>query len=126
MTTVERYLELAVELGAHAEDLIDSYYGPVTASGAFAPAELTHKAAALLADVEDDPWLASQVRSLHTTARKLAGETLPYVEEVELTYGIRPEWRDESVFAEAHRKLDDALPGGGAVRERWGAGSVLS
>jgi hypothetical protein len=55
---------------------------------------------------------------LHTSARKLAGEPVDYADEVEWCYGVRPSFRDESVFEAAHRRLDEAVPGSGGVRER--------
>ena len=124
MSAVERYLALALRLGRHADELVDSYYGPEELSRRIAdedprdPAALAEDADALLAEL-DDPWLAAQVRSLGTSARKLAGERLPYAEEVELVYGIEPRWRDEQAFADAAALLDEALPGAGDLRARY-------
>ncbi|HKG43590.1 MAG TPA: hypothetical protein VKB10_05040 [Gaiellaceae bacterium] len=103
---VERYLELGLRLGRHADGLVDSYYGPlalaqrVAAEELRAPAALAEDAELLLEDLPADPWLAGQVRSLATTARKLAGERFGYAKEVELVYGIEPRWHDESRFGE--------------------------
>ena len=63
-------------------------------------------------------WLRSQVVGLHTTARKLAGEQIGYADEVEACYGVRPTRVDEEVLAEAHRRLDEALPGSGPLADR--------
>ena len=57
--------------------------------------------------------------SLAANARKLAGEELPYEQEVELVYAIEPRWQDEAVFERAHRLLDEALPGGGDLVSRY-------
>jgi hypothetical protein len=125
VTVVERYLELGLRLGRHAEELVDSYYGPeeiawrVEAEDLRGPEALAEDAAALLADVDRDPWLAAQVRSLHATARKLAGERFSYVEEGELVYGLQPLWHDEADFEQGRRLLEDALPGGGDLRDRY-------
>jgi hypothetical protein len=125
VSVVERYIELGLRLGRHADDLVDSYYGPEEISARVAaeplrePAALVDDADALLADVDADAWLAGQVRALHAVARRIAGEELAYVEEVELVYGIEPRRGDEADFREAHRLLDDALPGSGDVRERY-------
>ena len=116
---VERYLALALRLGRHADELVDSYYGPeelcrrIEAEDPHDPAALAEEADALLAELGDDPWLAAQVRSLGTSARKVAGERLPYAEEVELVYGIEPRWHDEQSFADAAAVLEEALPGTG-------------
>jgi hypothetical protein len=122
---VERYLELALRLGRHDEDLIDSYYGPaelaqrVEAEEPCEPAELARAADALVAELDEDPWLAAQVRALGANARKQAGERLGYVQEAELVYGIEPRWHDEASFARAAELLDEALPGGGELRDRY-------
>jgi hypothetical protein len=122
---VERYLELGLRLGRHAEDLVDSYYGPgelasrVEAEELREPAALAEDAAALAAEIEHDRWLAGQVRSLEASARKLAGEPLGYREEGLLVYGIEPRWHDEEPFRQAAVRLDEALPGSGELRERY-------
>jgi hypothetical protein len=58
------------------------------------------------------------VVGLLTTARKLSGETISYADEVEWCYGVRPSRVDESVFVEAHRLLDEELPGSGPLADR--------
>src|SRR5205085_3782238 len=124
MTVAERYLELGLRLGRHEPELVDSYYGPeelrqrVDGEPLREPARLAADAAELLAAIEE-PWLAAQVRALETTARTLAGEELPYAEEVELTYGIRPRWVEEEQFEQGHAMLDEALPGSGDLAARY-------
>jgi hypothetical protein len=124
VTHAERYLELALRLGRHEPDLVDFYYGPpelerrVADEPLLEPARLAAEAGELLAEL-DDPWLAAQVRALETTARTLGGEELPYAEEVESKYGIRPRWVDEGEFERGHALLDEALPGSGALAARF-------
>lgn len=126
MSTTERYLELALRLGKHDDDIVDSFYGSdelaarVEAEKPRDPAALAEDADALLADL-DDAWLAAQVQALGTNARKFAGEELDYVEEGRLVYGIEPRWRDEEAFERAAARLDEALPGSGDVRDRYAA-----
>ncbi len=122
---VERYLELALRLGRHEDDLVDSYYGPAELAGRVEaeelrePAVLAHDAEALLAELDGDPWLAAQVRSLAASARKLAGERFDYSEEGRLVYGIEPRWHEEEDFRRAAVLLEEALPGEGDVRPRF-------
>ncbi len=131
---VTRYLQLGLALGRHIDGLVDAYTGPgalaaAAAEGPVIPAALLAEAARrLLADLETgtEPeanrrhWLAAQVRGLHTTARRLAGESLPYVDEVEACYGVRPRMVPEDTMAEAHRRLDAVLPGDGDLGTRYG------
>lgn len=120
---IQRYIELGLRLGKHADDLVDSFYGSdeltqrVEAEEPREPAALAEDAEGLLADVAE-PWLAAQVRALWATARKLSGEKLCYEEEGELVYGIELRWHDEEPFRRAAKLLDDALPGNGDVRAR--------
>ncbi len=64
-------------------------------------------------------WLRAQVRGLHTSAAKLAGEPIDYLDEVERCYGARPALVPEDDFAAAHRRLDAVLPGDAPLRERY-------
>ena len=52
-------------------------------------------------------------------ARRLAGEQISYLDEVERCYGVRPQHVDEERFAEAHASLDTALPGSGSLADRY-------
>ncbi len=139
------YLILGLRLGRHIDGLVDAYYGPpdrmaqVDAEPMHPPDQLVAEAKALVAAIDAgeplDPvasggtadvgadsarrhWLRSQVVGLHTTARKLAGEAIGYADEVEACYGVRPRRVDEDVLAQAHRRLDEALPGSGPLAER--------
>jgi hypothetical protein len=124
LSPARRYVELGLRLGRHDDDLIDSYYGPeewarrVDAEEPRDPASLAEEAQQLLAELDDDPWLAAQVRALWATARKLSGDPLGYAEEGELVYGVEPRWHDEEPFRRAAVMLDEALPGSGDLRGR--------
>jgi hypothetical protein len=63
-------------------------------------------------------WLRAQVVGLLTTARRLGGDAVGYVEEVEACYGVRPTPVPEEEIAAAHARLSEALPGTGPVAER--------
>lgn len=122
----EDYIRLCLRLGRHAEGLVDSYYGPrelddeVSVEPLRDPADLARDAANLL-ERTDDGWLRAQLVGLETAARKLAGSDIPYSDEFERCYGVRPEHVPESVFERAHAELDRALPGSGSLAERYQA-----
>lgn len=124
LSPTRRYVELGLRLGKHDDDLIDSYYGPedwlrrIDAEEPRDLASLVEDAGQLLADLDDDPWLAAQVRALWASARKLSGERFDYAEEGELVYGIKPLWYDEEPFRRAAALLEEALPGSGDLRHR--------
>jgi hypothetical protein len=129
---VARYIALGLAIGRHIEGFVDSYYGPraiadrVHAEPVRPPARLVNEARALLGDLAADHllepvrrrWLAGQTEGLATTAAKLAGVAIAYADEVEWCYGVRPRRVPEDVFASAHRRLEQALPGTGPLRER--------
>lgn len=130
---VERYLTLGLALGRHVDGLVDAYYGPPelarrTATGPpVAPDRLEADARRLLADIEADTdleparrhWIGAQVRGLRTTAARLAGEPVRYTEEVAACYGVAPTRAPEDELAAVHRRLDEVLPGDGALHDRY-------
>jgi hypothetical protein len=63
-------------------------------------------------------WLRAQVLGLVTTASKLNGEAIGYADEVEACYGVRPTRMPEEKLLEAHRRLDEVLPGSGPLADR--------
>ncbi len=63
-------------------------------------------------------WVRAQLVGLLTTARRLAGDLIPYADEVELCYGVRPVRVPEDTVMEAHRLLEEVLPGSGDLRTR--------
>jgi hypothetical protein len=135
-SVVERYLELGLRLGRHLDGLVDAYYGPpdlrrrVDAEPPRDLGALVDDAGRLIAELDGgggEPeldaqrrrWLRAQVVGLHATARKLGGEGIPYADEVETCYGVRPHPTPDEVFADAHRGLDEVLPGTGPLAERY-------
>ncbi len=130
---IEDYVELGLSLGRHIVGMVDAYYGPadiaqrVARRPLAAPAVLAESARRLLADLAADrdleparrTWLQAQTRGLQTTARKLAGEPIGYLDEVEASYGVRPTPVAEDDLAAAHARLDEVLPGQGPVAERF-------
>jgi hypothetical protein len=133
---VERYLELGLRSGRLVDGLVDAYYGPpsvrrrVDDEPVLDPSRLAADAARLVVDLDAAAgapeldarrrrWLRAQVVGLHTTARKLAGEAVPYVDEVELCYGVRPSPLPEDELAAAHRALDAVVPGDGPLPDRY-------
>jgi hypothetical protein len=64
-------------------------------------------------------FLRSQAIGLLTSARKLAGEPIAYADEVEACYGVRPRRVFEDDFEAAHRRLEEVVPGGGPLAERY-------
>jgi hypothetical protein len=123
-SAVERYLRLGLRLGRHVEGIVDAYYGPpelaaaVEAEPLVDPRALGSDAELLLDELEDG-WLRDQVVGLRTCAGVLVGESCSYADEVEGCYGVRPTRTDEAVFAAAHERLAELLPGHEPLAERY-------
>jgi hypothetical protein len=123
-SAVERYLELGLRLDRHVEGIVDAYYGPAELASAVhaEPPADPHSlvsAADLLLDELEDGWLRDQVAGLRTYAGVLAGEARSYADEVEGCFGVRPAHTDEAVFAAAHERLAELLPGHEPLPERY-------
>lgn len=133
---VERYLLLGLRLGRHLGGLVDAYYGPpamaqrVEAEPLVALHDLVAEAGRIVADL-DAPgdvdgldaarrrWLRAQAAGLVTTAAKLRGDAIGYRDEVESCYGVRPQRVPEDQFADAHRAMDEVMPGTGPLGDRY-------
>ena len=122
-TVAERYVRLGLQLGRQVEGVVDAYVGPpelaaaVEAAPPLDPRALVAEAETLL-DELDEGWLRDQVRGVRTYAGILAGESLSFADEAEGCYGVRPSFTDEAVFAAAHERLEELLPGSGPLAER--------
>jgi hypothetical protein len=128
----EGYVELGLRLGRHVEGLVDSFFGDPAVRDRIegellrAPTALVEDAGRLIAQLDGGgleeqrrKGLRAQLVGLETVARKLAGEEIPYLDEVERCYGVRPQRTPEAELEAAHRALDAALPGNGSVADRY-------
>jgi len=141
---VARYLEVGLRLGRHLDGMVDAYFGPEQLADRVA-AEHLRPLPSLVADVRSlvadldagdgdldavrRRWLRAQAAGLHTAARKLAGEEVAFLDEVEQCYGVRPEFVDHDLLAQAHRRLDAVLPGSGSLPvryETWRASHLMT
>jgi len=133
-TIPERYVTLCLRVGAHDEDFVDAYIGPVAlregalAEGPHEPRALRDEALALLEDVtreglDEDrvEWLIGQLRGIECVTARLAGEDIAWSDQVERCFGIRPQHVEEELFRASQKRLDEALPGSGEVSSRYHA-----
>lgn len=122
----EQYVRLAHALNQHVPHLIDGYSGPPAwAQGNERPAaELLRDTRDFLQRVNEEPeearreWFRSQGRALHTHARLLTGEYLPFHEEVRGIYDIDPLTAPLDELDAALQAFTDALPGTGPLEGR--------
>ena len=134
----ERYVKLVLAMGQHDADYVDAYYGPdnwrieaETAAQTLKQIEVAVDAA--LADLQEiapdgtelgqmrHQYLQRQLEALRVRIHILGGETLSFDDESAALYdAVAPSHR-ESYFQETLTKLDQALPGKGALTDRYAA-----
>lgn len=124
------YLLIALSVDELQEGIVDAYYGPVELRQQAADAHLdagalADQAAALRArldDATDDAqrrqWLDRQLIGLETLARRLGGEEMPYMVEVERCFDALPEPTPPEEYGRVRAELEELLPGTGDLRER--------
>jgi hypothetical protein len=128
----EEFVRLALAVNEHLAGYVDSYFGPdewaqeAKQAGKLPLPDLAYRADQLAMnlsqaegwDAQRQDFLARQVRAMQMSLRLLAGEKVSLAEEVHALYDIDPTWKDESIVLEAHKTLDQILPGQGSLKER--------
>jgi hypothetical protein len=126
------FVELALSIDQYFPGYVDAYYGPQEISqaidrrGKISLNELEGIASDLVNSIALDSaltaarreYLKGEVEAMQTTLRILQGEAPGFVEEVQSLYGVTPSWTDETVFEEAHKALNELLPGSDPLADR--------
>src|SRR5215210_3216890 len=125
------YARLSFAIERHVPGFIDAYIGPDADRAEFNPAsaqvpaalvtaarDLLARIPALDATEGRKGYLTKQVEAMLTVARRVAGEELPYRDEVRLLFDIEPGATSEGVYDAAIADLDSLLPGDGPIVER--------
>ncbi len=136
------YVALAFGIERHLPGYVDAYLGPPPAREAALaapppePERLVDAARTLAmriaeADIPETRvgYLTAQVEAMLTTCRQLAGDIIPYPEEVHRLFDIDAERTPEATLDDAMASLDDLVPGTGPLRERmiaWRHGLEVS
>ena len=139
------YARLSFGIERHVPGFIDAYLGPDDLRAALDPDDpagarptpiaLVTAARELLARIPSldategrKGYLTKQVEAMLTTARRVAGEELPYREEVRLLFDIEPVATPEGIYDAAISDLDTLMPGDGPIAERmvaWRQGYAI-
>lgn len=134
------YARLAFGIERHVPGYIDAYLGTDQDRAALdvdqTPDELLAAAHDLLAGIAslEAPesrrgYLGKQLEALQTTARRLAGDEVPYREEVRLLFDIEPTATPETAYDAAIAELGRLLPGDGPIAARmaeWRASYTIA
>ena len=136
----ERYVKLVLAMGQHDGDYVDAYYGPEEWRADAEKQQLTLEQIGTEADVlirdldrtttAPDPdelvrlrrqYLRRQLDALRTRVRMLGGRSLAFDDESSALYDAVAPSHPESYFADTLTRLARALPGQGALVDRYGA-----
>jgi hypothetical protein len=129
---VREYLLLGLRFDRLVEGFVDAFTGDpamraeVANEPAPLPADLARRAAELRAELPSSglpadrvSYLDGQLHALSVSARKLAGEEIGFVDEVESYFQVRIEPGDTDAYVAAHDALDALLPGEGPLLDRY-------
>ncbi|CAN5795009.1 hypothetical protein BH09ACT7_BH09ACT7_38420 [soil metagenome] len=134
-TLIREYLLLGLRFDRIEEGYVDSFTGDpalrrtVADEPAPDPAELARQATRLLDALPQVPtdadftaarvdYLGAHLRALACAGRKFAGEPVGFVDEVRDYFDVTIAKGNPDHYRDAHRKLDDALGGTGALADR--------
>jgi hypothetical protein len=127
------YVVLQLAIGEKEEGYIDAYYGAdalkaegLGLAGKSDLPALSARVAALDARVAassaEEPrraaFLRAQLKAAATRLRMLQGERLPFAEEAEGLFGVRPELRPLSAYEPVLARIEQLVPGPGTLAER--------
>jgi hypothetical protein len=138
---VREYVLLGLRFDRLVDGFVDAFTGdPALRAGVEnepvpAAAALARRARELRAELpssglaaERVAFLDGQLHALSVSGRKLAGEHVGFVDEVESYFQVRIEPGSDDDYAAAHAALDDLLPGEGPLLDRyvaWREASVV-
>ena len=128
------YIRLVLEVGEHEPGYVDAYYGPAelaeqAKANLRSVVDLKTEAERLLGEVQaangTDPletkrarFLAAQLKAVRTRLDMIEGKRLPFADEAESLFGIRPTMQPLSDFDPILANLEKLIPGKGPLHER--------
>jgi hypothetical protein len=129
---VREYLMLGLRFDRLVEGFVDAFTGDPALRAAVAnepaplPAELAKRATELRGELPSAglpadrvAWLDGQLAALAVSGRKLGGEEVGFVDEVESYFQVRIEPGDTDAYVAAHDALAALLPGDGPLLDRY-------
>ena len=130
----QQYVRLGLAFDRLERGFVDAWTGPAAVraeveSGPTPTAgELARRARELRAQLpaadlsaERTRFLDGQLVGLEASGRVMAGDDVGYLDQVEAYFQVRPSLGDPSTYEQAHRALDELLPGDGSLLERYTA-----
>ncbi len=128
------YVRLGLRFDRLEPGFVDAYTGDPRLRAAVAdepaptPHRLRDQARALLGELDSAQlpadrvaYLRGQLTGLECSARKLGGEPVGFIAEVQAYFQVQVTLGEPADYAAAHTALDQLLPGGGTLAERYAA-----
>jgi hypothetical protein len=132
------YVRLVLEVGEHEPGYVDAYYGPAEWQAAAKAKRRPLPALAREADrlllaaqsaaYPSDPlerkrqrFLAAHLKAVAARIRFIRGERLPFADEAEALFGVRPELKPLPSYDAALAEIERLLPGEGLLDARYEA-----
>jgi hypothetical protein len=122
----ERYIRAAHGVNLHKDGFIDAYFGNLEWTQAFSSnlndlafeLEQLQNDVAQISSSQRRAYLNVQIRAMQTMVKLKAGDSLSFLEEVRGLHDIEPIRKPDSLFDDAHQKLEQLLPGTGSLNDR--------
>ncbi|HEY9472597.1 MAG TPA: DUF885 domain-containing protein, partial [Mycobacteriales bacterium] len=132
MDVPREYVKLGLRFNRLQDGMVDSYVGgaalraQVWAEPRPRPNALATRARELLDELPfsglvDDrvEYLTGQLTALECAARRMDGQQVGYLDEVEAYLQVRPQLGDPDEYTQIHHRLDELLPGTGVLTTRY-------
>jgi len=127
----KNYLLLGLRIGKLIEGYVESYYGPpelkemVDREQPSSPKSLLSICNGLQQDLPNQGFTDNRIKYLNkmlgamkTSLNVANGKNIPYLEQVNKFYDIKPELVDDSIIYKAAEKLDEFYSGVGSLSDR--------
>jgi hypothetical protein len=134
MDLAAEYVRLGLRFDRLEDGFVDAFTGDpavraeVEREPAPDPAALAQQARTLRAELpagglpaDRVAFLGGQLTALECSARRFAGDKVPFVDEVGAYFDVHIELGDTDEYAAAHARLAEVLPGSGDLAERYAA-----
>jgi hypothetical protein len=126
------YVLLGLRMERHVPGFVDGYFGPPELKSKVEAETTPRSVGSLLTDTRSlqatlarssydeqrKQYLTRQLTGITTVLRKLAGEVIPFADEVLGCFDLLPDRTEDAVYERALNRLKSVLPGQGPVRER--------
>ncbi|MHA2049935.1 MAG: hypothetical protein ACW986_09995 [Promethearchaeota archaeon] len=126
----KNYLLLGLRIGKLIDGYVESYYGPpelkeiVDKENPYSPKNLLSICNGLQQDLPNQGFTDIRIKLLNkmlgameTSLNVANGKNIPYLEQINRFYDIKPELVDDSIFYKAAEKLDEFYSGSGSLSD---------